>query len=306
MKHPILDDPAESIHREKCVWTKAQKAWTYLCALLQFWMDEATTESGNVLYGGRRWPANLMIVQIRATLNPSFGDHFKITWASIAASTAWTQSILYYGELDRERFQTEAGPKKDLQNPLEAVVEERWERYLKEGVPETPDLSFSTPSWADEVSRPHLPSRQPEAWHPTEADSMPPGFTHITRKTPEEQGATAKYETPVDSQKQSLDEELGVQDVTDINEDWYPLAESELASSVQNLLDSQPMEVDDPPGEQEYQMFDAEASTVLGPDPGPGSPVSATKDSVLDTPSGFSRAPGDGRPTTGSAAGSSG
>ena len=145
-KHPIPDDPAKSIHREKCVRTKAQKAWTYLCALLQFWTDEATTESGNVLYGGQRRPANPMITQIRATLNPSFGDHFKITWASIAASTAWTQSRLYYREPDRERFQTEAGPTRDLQNPLEAAVKERWERYLKEGVPETEDLSFSTQS----------------------------------------------------------------------------------------------------------------------------------------------------------------
>ena len=148
VKHPIPDDPAESIHKEKCVQTKAQKAWTYLCALLQFWTDEATTESGEVMYGGRRRPANPMIARIRATLNPSFGDHFKITWASIAASTSWTQSHLYYGETDRERFRTEPGPTADLQNPLEATVEERWERYLKEGVLETPDLSFSTPSWA--------------------------------------------------------------------------------------------------------------------------------------------------------------
>ena len=138
-----------------------------------------------------------------------------------------------------------------------------------------------------------------------EADSMPPGFTRINWKTSEEQEATTKYETPADSQKQSIDEELGIQDVTDINEDWYPPPESELASSVQNLLDSQPMEVDDPPEERSYQMFD-EASDVLGLEPGLGSPVSATEDSVLDTPGGFSRAPGEGRPITGSAAGSSG
>ena len=37
--HPIPDDPAESIHKETCVRTKAQKSWTYLCALLQFWTD---------------------------------------------------------------------------------------------------------------------------------------------------------------------------------------------------------------------------------------------------------------------------
>ena len=226
VKHLIPDDPAKSIHREKCVRTKAQKAWTYLCALLQFWTDEATTESGNVLYGGWHRPANPMIAWIRAMLNPSFGDHFKITWAFIAASTAWTQSRLYYGEPDRERFQTEAGPTRDLQNPLESAVEERSERYLKEGVPETEDLSFSTPSWAGEASRPHLSSGQPEAQHPMEANSVPLGFTLINRKTSEEQETTTQYETPADSQKQSIDEELVIQDVTDINEDWYLPPES--------------------------------------------------------------------------------
>ena len=306
VKHLIPDDPAESIHREKCVRTKAQKVWTYLCALLQFWTDEATTKSGRVMYGGRRRPTNPMIVRIRATLNPSFGDHFKITWASIAASTSWTQSRLYYGESDREQFRMEAGPTTDLQNLLEATVEERWERYLEEGVQETVDLSFSTPSWAGMASRPHLPSGQPEARHPTEADSVPPGFIRINLKTPEEQEAT-RYETPADSEKQSIDEELGIQDITDINEGWYPPPESESASAIKNLLDSQqPMEVDEAPEERPYQMFDEEAPDMLGLDPGPGSPVTATEDIVLDTPGGFSRAPGDGRPITGSGAGSSG
>ena len=155
------------------------------------------------------------------------------------------------------------------------------------------------------ASRPHLPSGQPEARHPTEADSMPPRFTRINRKTPEEKEAT-RYETPADSQKQSINEELGIQDITDINEGWYPPPESESASTIKNLLDSQqPMEVDEAPEERPYQMFD-EAPDMLGPDPGPGSPVTATEDIVLDTPGGFSRAPGDGRPITGSGAGSSG
>ena len=48
-------------------------------------------------------------------------------------------------------------------------------------------------------------------------------------------------------------------------------------------------------------MFDEEAPDVLGPDPGPGSPVTATEDIVLDTPGGFSRAPGDGRQDLGPA-----
>ena len=211
VKHPIPDDPAECIHKEKCVRTKAQKAWTYLCALLQFWTDQATTESGDVMYGGWRQPANPMITWIRATLNLSFGDHFQITWASIAASTSWTQAHLYFGESDRERFRTEPGPTADLQNPRESAVEERWERYLKEGVLETPDLSFSTPSWAGAESMPlllseQLEAQQPtEAWHPTEADSVPPRFAHVHRKAPDEQEAT-RYETPADS-KQSIDEE---------------------------------------------------------------------------------------------------
>ena len=308
VKHPIPDDLSESIHKEKCVWTKVQKAWTYLCALLQFWTDEATTESGDIMYGGWHWPVNPMIAQIRATLNPSFGDHFKITWVSIAASTSWTQAHLYFGESDRERFQSEPGPTADLQNPLEAAVEERCERYLKEGVLETPDLSFSTPSWAGTDSMPLLLSKQPEARQPTEArhsteaDSVPPGFARIHRKTPEEQEA-ARYETPTNL-KQSIDEELGIQDVMNITEDWYARSESELASAVNSVL--QPMEVDEPPEERPPRMSDKEAPDVLGPDPGSGSPVTATEDRVLDTPGGFSRAPGDGRPITGSGAGSSG
>ena len=299
VKHPIPDDPAESIHKEKCICTKLQKAWTYLCALLQFWTDQATTESGHVMYGGRRRPANPMIVRIRATLNPSFGNHFQITWASIAASTSWTQARLYFGESDRERFRMEPGPTEDLQNPLESVVKERWERYLQEAVLETPDLSFSTPSWASIESMPLLLSEQPEARQPTEADSVPPGFARIHRKAPEEQEAT-RYETPADS-KQSIDEELGIQDVTNITEDWY--AQSELASAIKSVL--QPMEVDEPPEEPPW-ISDKEAPDMLGPNPGSSSPVTAAEDRALDTPGGFSRAPGDGRPITGSAAGSSG
>ena len=64
------------------------------------------------------------------------------------------------------------------------------------------------------------------------------------------------------------------------------------------------MEVDEPQ-EEPPRASDEEATDVLGPHPGSGSPVTATEDRVFDTPGGFSRAPGDGRPITGSAAGSS-
>ena len=136
-----------------------------------------------------------------------------------------------------------------------------------------------------------------------EADSVPPGFTRINQKTPKEQEAT-RYETPANSEKQSINEELGIQDVMTINEDWYARSESEFASAVNSVL--QPMEVDEAPEEQPYQMSDEEAPDVLGLDPGSGSPVTATEDRVLNTPGGFSRAPGDRRPITGSGAGSSG
>ena len=124
VQFPIPEDPGDAIYKEKCVRTKAQKAWVYLCMLLQFWTDLAMTESGEILYGGWHQPANPLITQIRATVNSSFGEHFRIMWASVAASTSWTQACLYYGPPERERFQMEPGPTSDLQNPLETAVEE--------------------------------------------------------------------------------------------------------------------------------------------------------------------------------------
>ena len=81
VQFPIPEDPGDAIYKEKCIHTKAQKAWVYLCALLQFWTDLAMTESREILYGGQCQPANLLITQIRATVNPSFREHFRITWA---------------------------------------------------------------------------------------------------------------------------------------------------------------------------------------------------------------------------------
>ena len=130
VQFPIPEDPRDTIHKQKCVRTKAQKAWVYLCTLLQFWTDEATKESGEVMYGGRRRPTNPMIAWIRAVLNPSFREHFQITWASIAASTSWTQAHLYFAPVKRERFLSEPSPTLDMQNLLEAAVELRWEVYL--------------------------------------------------------------------------------------------------------------------------------------------------------------------------------
>ena len=308
VQFPILEDPGDAIHKEKCVHTKAQKAWVYLCMLLQFWTDEATTESGEVMYGGWHQPTNPMIVWIRAVLNPSFGEHFQITWASIAASTSWTQACLYFGPPERECFQTEPSPTLDMQNPLETAIELRWETYLREGVQETSDLSFTTPLWECAAGRLQLPSGQSEAWHPREAESVPPGFTRTQRKTPEEQEAVAKYQTPSEAgQRQTSDEELGIQDITTIDEAWYPPTEAEVASAVDSILDkSQPMDVDPAAAEPSYELFQEDAPELLGMVRGSDSPVTAREDGVLNMPAGFSRAPGNGRPTTESSAGATG
>ena len=313
VKYPIPEDPTEFLLKETCVHTKAQRAWMYLCALLQFWTDLATTESGKVLYGGRCRPANPMIKRIRSVLNLSFGGHFKITWASIAVSTSWTQARLYFGDDDRAKFQAEPGPTSDLQNHLEFAVEERWERFLKEGEQETPDLSFSSPSWAGVSSMPNYSLGQPEPQHPTEAESIPPSFTRHKRKTPEEQEASSMYRIPVEEdacqgaeKKLTLDEEFCAEDVTTFGNDWFSPSQSEVTEAVNNLLKLQtPMDVDQAPEERQYQFFNVEEADALGPYDAPGSPITAEEDRKLDPPGGFSRALGDGRPLPGSPAGPS-
>ena len=172
--------------------------------------------------------------------------------------------------------------------------------YLREGVQETLDLSFTTPSWAGVAGRLQLPSGQPEARHPTEAESVPPGFTRTQRKIPEKQELVAKYQTPLEAgPRQTIDEELGIQDVTTINESWYPPTEAEVESAVESILDkSQPMDVDPALAEHSYKMFPDDAPVLLGTAKGSDSPMTAREDRVLDMPARFSRAPGDSRLTT--------
>ena len=149
-----------------------------------------------------------------------------------------------------------------------------------------------------------LLSGQPEAQHPTEAESVPPGFTHTQHKPPQEQEAVAKYQTPSEAgQRQTIDEELGIQDITTINESWYPPTEAEVASAVQSILDkSQPMDVDPVLTEHSYELFQDDALELLGMAKGSNSLMTAREDGVLNMAAGFSRAPGDGRLTTESSA----
>ena len=154
----------------------------------------------------------------------------------------------------------------------------------------------------------------PESQHPTEAESIPPGFTWHDRKTPEEQEASSMYRTPREEdacqgakKKLTLDEELGAEDVTTFGNDWFAPSQSEVTEAVNNLLKLQtPMDVDQAPEERQYQFFNEEAADALGPYDALGSPITAEEDRALDPPEGFSRAPGDGRPLPGSPAGLSG
>ena len=76
VQFPILEDPGDAIHKEKCVCTKAQKAWVYLCALLQFWTDEATTESGEIMYGDGIGPPILYDCADKGCAQPQFQGKF--------------------------------------------------------------------------------------------------------------------------------------------------------------------------------------------------------------------------------------
>ena len=118
----------------------------------------------------------------------------------------------------------------------------------------------------------------------------------------------AKYQTPSEAgQKQTIDEELGIQDVTTIDEAWYPPMELEVASAIESILDkSQPMDVDPTPAEHSYELFQDDAPELLGMVRGSHSPVTAREDRVLNMPARFSRAPGDGRLTTEPSAGATG
>ena len=66
------------------------------------------------------------------------------------------------------------------------------------------------------------------------------------------------------------------------------------------------MDVDPALAEHSYELFQDDAPELLGTVKGSDSPVTAREDRVLDMPARFSRAPGDGRPTTESSAGATG
>ena len=109
---------------------------------------------------------------------------------------------------------------------------------------------------------------------------------------------------PEDSQKQSLDEELGIQDVTNINESWYPQQKQSWHGPSKASGKSQPMDVD--PAPVEDSMPPDDELELLGMAAGLDSPVTAREDRVLDMPARFSRALGDGRLTPKSLTGATG
>ena len=99
-RNPLPTDSGLSFRQDLDLRTKAQLTWTYLCALLQSWMDEATVADGG-LYGGKRRPANPLIGRIRAVINPFAGTAFEVSWESIKTSTSWTRAHWYLGSLEK-------------------------------------------------------------------------------------------------------------------------------------------------------------------------------------------------------------
>ena len=102
------------------------------------------------------------------------------------------------------------------------------------------------------------------------------------------------------------------------------VSETELKTAVQALTDIldevQPMDIDPNPESstlgnnpesgipQQYNIFDSRMPDLLDEEAPPASPVTAQENKMLDSPatSGFSRAPGDGRPPPASSSGQSG
>ena len=319
-RNSMPSDPAATFRWDIDIRTKSQLTWLYFCALLQAWTDEAMVAEGG-LYGGKRRPTNPLIGRIQAVINPFTGNNFEVTWESIEALTSWTRVHWYFGSPDKARFGSEAAPTSDMKNHLESAMETRWQK-MKEGPQEGDIMEFASPTWSGAASRPNLPTEVPtrvlEPRHPTVADSVPPGFTPLARKTQEEQEATQWYQTERGEERmKAIDKELGIDECTKINDDWYKqmeVSETELKTAVDALteiLDEvQPMDIDPNPESstlghnpesgipQEYNIFDSRMLELLNEEDVPDSPVTNREDKMLDSPatSGFSRAPGDGRP----------
>ena len=323
-------DPAVHFQGNIDVRTKSHLTWLYFCVLLQAWTDEATVAEGG-LYGGKRRPTNPLVGRIRAVVNPYADSNFELTWESIEASTSWTRARWYFGSPDKVRFESEAAPTSDLKNHLENAMEARWQK-MKGGPREGDIMEFASPTWSGATSHPYLPTEVPtgvlEPRHPTVADSVPLGFTPLSRKTREEHEAAQKYQTEKGEEcMKALDQELGLEECTKINDDWYQqteVSETELKTAVEALteiLDKvQPMDVDPNPESstlgnnpesgipQQYNIFDSRMPGLMNEETAPVSPVTAQENKMLDSPaaSGFSWAPGDGRPPPASPSGQSG
>ena len=129
-QNPMPTDPGASLRQDIDVCTKAQLTWTYLCALLQIWTDEATVAEDG-MYGGKRRLANPLVSRIRAVINPFAGKQFEVSWESIEASTSWTRARWYFGPPEKMHFESEAAPSPDIRNHLENAMEERWKKMME-------------------------------------------------------------------------------------------------------------------------------------------------------------------------------
>ena len=231
-------------------------------------------------------------------INPFADKNFEVTWESVEASTSWTRARWYFGSPDKARFESEAAPTSDLKNHLENAMETHWQK-MKEGPREGDIMELASPTWSGAASRPYLPTEVPtgvpEPRHPTVADSIPLGFTPLSRKTREEHEATQKYQTERGEERmKAIDKELGFDECTKINDDWYQqteVSETELKTAVEALTEildeAQLMDVDPNPESstlgnnpesgipQEYNIFDSRMPDLLNEEMGPVSPVTS-------------------------------
>ena len=145
-RNPLPMDPGLSFQQDLDLCTKAQLTWTYLCALLQSWTDEATVAEGG-LYGSKRRPTNPLIGRVWAVINPFAGKTFEVSWESIEASTSWTRARWYFGSPEKARFESEAAPTSDTRNHLENTMEARWQKMM-EGPWEGDVMEFASLTWS--------------------------------------------------------------------------------------------------------------------------------------------------------------
>ena len=109
---------------------RSRESWKWMVALLQFWMDKAST-ADSVIYGGRECPISTLAEYILNTINPGLDPRSKITWDDVVIRTPWMAKRLHGMTATQEmtvRRQALPVPGESLE--LEVVLEKRYSKQL--------------------------------------------------------------------------------------------------------------------------------------------------------------------------------